>query len=161
MVCSLFIKQKKIYVNKQSYRKPDMKKVFILFILAQFWGCGYGNNIQTNITPIGHISYDEKTYDIEVYWENILPEDKDFQQLAFLEAEGPKNSSTEELLSKLKKQAMDIGADAIISIKQSYTERERGDLAADLITGKSSSEKFMAIKLTAVAIRYRHIHVPK
>lgn len=138
-----------------------MKKALVLLIFAQLWGCGYGNNIQTNITPIGHISYDEKTYDIEVYWESIQPEDKDFQQLAFLEAEGAQNSSTEELLRKLKKQAMDIGADAIISVKQNYIEREKGDLAADLITGKSTSEKYMATKLTAMAIRYRHIHVPK
>lgn len=138
-----------------------MKKLYFLLITAQIIGCGYGYNIQTNVTPLAKINSEDRTYDIEVYWENVEPEDKNFTQLAFLEAKGAQYSTTEELLKQLKSQAMDLGADAIISVKQNYTEREKGDLIVDLAAGKSSSEKYSAITLTCLAIRYRHIHVPK
>lgn len=153
-------------LNKISGIKgQQMKKFYIflllLFIAAQIIGCGYGYNIQTNVTPLTNISSNEKTYDIEVYWENVLPDDKDFIQMAFLEAKGAQYSGTEELLRQLKSQAMDLGADAIISVKQNYIEREKGDLLVDLAEGKSKSETYSTIALTCLAIRYRHIHVPK
>jgi hypothetical protein len=127
-------------------------------IVTLLVGCmPYGHEIETEITKIGEVNLSPEIGLVEIYFGETPPQ-KEYIQIALIEVVGKKYSPTDTLLAVMKRQAQNLGADAIVSVKKSYRDRETGDLVDDLLNignEKHKNEAYSAPILTGVAIRYK------
>lgn len=140
-----------------------LKIALILFApLFSLYGCMYGYSIDSETTLIGN-SYrpnNGPSYAIDVYFGEYRGSKK-YEQIAFIRALGEEYSRTPELLEELKHKANSLGADAIIEIKTSDTQRERGSIFVNLLsiaaaddTTEREEDTYNAPVLSGIAVKY-------
>ena len=134
-------------------------KLSLLLLVAVFslFGCAYGYSVSSETTLIGSTYIPSER--VDVFFGEYRGDEK-LEQIAFIRALGARYSRTPELLDKLKIKAKSLGADAIIEIKTSDTERRSGLLALDLMTIGSTDRRndeddtYNAPVLSGIAVKY-------
>ena len=137
------------------------KAALLIFLSLWLLGCTYGNTIYSEVTPIGNSHL--PTSDVEIYFGEYNGDYK-YEQIAYIRVVGRKYSKTPELLEELKARAKSMGADAVINLKTSDTERESGSVAESLIELASTldsveyeppeKDRYMTLVLDGVAVKY-------
>ena len=135
------------------------KKLSILLLIPVFslFGCAYGYSVSSETTLIGNTYIPSEK--VDVFFGEYRGDEK-LEQIAFIRALGAQYSRTPELLDKLKIKARSLGADAIIEIKTSDTERRSGLLVLDLMTIGSTDRRddendtYNAPVLSGIAVKY-------
>lgn len=131
--------------------------ILLLLPVLSLFGCSYGYTVRSEATLIGATYTPSASVDI---FFGEYRGSENIEQIAFIRALGAQYSRTPELLDKLKMKAKSLGADAIIEIKTSDTERRSGLLALDLMTIGSTDRRddendtYYAPVLSGIAVKY-------
>jgi hypothetical protein len=139
-----------------SQRFKMYKYLFALFLPAVlFTGCYYGTDTLMDYAHLNDKTY-EPTYELDLYWEGTNQPDRKYEQIAVLEARGNQTDGLSSLLHQLKLKGQEMGADALINIKTSNTERETGSLALIVLDPQNDhSTKYYALVMSCVAVKYK------
>ena len=89
---------------------------------------------------------------MEVFFDDHEPV-RPYKQIAMIEADGSKYEDNTILLEKLRKKAQRLGADAVIKIHKTTTNRQSGEVLSQLLFD-DEPETYTAIVLNGVAIKY-------
>ena len=108
----------------------------------------YGNTIETNILKSDTSTVAPNQGHVDIFFENIAPSRK-YRQIGLVEAKGGIHDSEAYILARLKWQAWQAGADALIQIRKSSQNRETGFLFTD-----DDKKVYDASVYTGVAVAY-------
>lgn len=122
-----------------------------LFLIS----CSYGYHSHVSYTPLirdisalqvdtSHRSADS----IELYFNDIKPL-RGFVELGYIESIAGQYSTTNELLTAMKKKASEMGAHAVIRIQRNSQTETSG-----FLFDSKSVEKFQAAVFSGVAVKY-------
>jgi hypothetical protein len=133
-----------------------MKRSILNLVIQGSWliffsGCyGYSTDIQ--VSRNGAYSYRPHNRFVEVFFDDKEPA-RVYQQLAMIEVDGAEYEDNVLLLEKLRRRAQKLGADAVIKIRKSTANRERGDVVSAILFDEEP-ESYTATVLSGVAIKY-------
>lgn len=122
----------------------------IIFILPFFISCMfYGNKMQSSVTLTSDVQYPANEGYVELYFEGVQPQYK-YMQIGLITVDGAELSSDNEIIHKLKYEAWQNGADAVINLKKTETIRERGIL----FEKPEDVTKYNSTVFTGVIVKY-------
>jgi len=113
-------------------------------------GC-QGYRVTTEVTDLTEEEYEPQPAAVDFYFANAEP-DYWYSQVAFIEIVGTEYQTTEELLEEMEYEALELGADAVMAVRKTYTVRERYSVWH--IINEEPPEEYIAPVLTGVAIVY-------
>lgn len=130
-----------------------MRSIFTvtLSLITLISSCTYGYSAVTDVTYSRSYAYKPHNRTVEIYFGEQKPS-RTYRQIGLIEVQGGKYYSMDALVAKMRKQAQAIGADAVIDIRKSSTERERGSLLDAL--DDEEPEIYTAPVITGIAIKY-------
>lgn len=130
-----------------------MRPLYIisLILITLVSSCTYGYSAATDVTYSRSYAYKPHNRTVEIYFGDNKPS-QEYRSIGLIEVQGGKYFSMDALVAKLRRQAQAIGADAVIDIRKSYTQRERGSLL-DALTDEKP-EIYTAPVITGIAIKY-------
>lgn len=130
-----------------------MRPLYIisLILITLVSSCTYGYSAATDVTYSRSYAYKPHNRTVEIYFGDNKPS-QEYRSIGLIEVQGGKYFSMDALVAKLRRQAQAIGADAVIDIRKSYTQRERGSLL-DALT-EEKPEIYTAPVITGIAIKY-------
>lgn len=115
-------------------------------------GCTYGYSTDIEISRNEAYTYRPHTRFVEVFFDDHEPR-RNYKQIAMIEADGSEYEDNAILLEKLRRKARQVGADAVIKIHKSTTQRQSGELITQLLFD-TEPETYVASVLSGVAIKY-------
>lgn len=126
---------------------------FAAALLLVITGCAISRNPYSKSVPVSAQITTQKAdtsrQTLELYFGVQTKPEKDYSQLAFVEAIGNQYTNPQELIQLLKWEASKYGADAIIEIQKSSTGREEGYLFDE-----EPEVQYQAPTFTGIAIKY-------
>ncbi|HMV27206.1 MAG TPA: hypothetical protein PLH27_16305 [bacterium] len=130
-----------------------MRPLYIinLILIALVSSCTYGYSASTDVTYSRSYAYKPHNRTVEIYFGDNKPS-RAYRQVGLIEVQGGQYYSMDALVAKLRRQAQAIGADAVMDIRKSSTQRERGSLL-DALTDEKP-EIYTAPVITGIAIKY-------
>ena len=129
--------------------KSFLKHSFVCIVILL--ACSYGFTIRSNVARISDEAYEPHEGPIDVFFEDTKPE-KEYIQIALIELRGGrgyKESSSDTLLQRMKGEAQNLGADAIMNVKVSPMTREGGLLFDEEV------QHYSTIFMSGIAIKYK------
>jgi hypothetical protein len=120
-----------------------------LFVISS---CTYGYTTDIEVSRNEAYSYRPHTRFVEVYFDDHEPA-RHYKQIAMIEADGSQFEDNTILLEKLRKRAQRLGADAVIKIHKSTTQRQSGEALSEFLFD-GEPETYTAAVLSGVAIKY-------
>ncbi|MEN7549148.1 hypothetical protein AAG747_14590 [Rapidithrix thailandica] len=97
---------------------------------------------------------DEKEEEVQLFFGNEFPQNKPFIKIAYLEVRGSKKEEYDDLLSKVKAKAQQIGYDAVIYITPQTKVTENNSWIRQLLNGEQENEVLPVTALTGVGVKY-------
>ncbi len=115
-------------------------------------GCTYGYNTDIEITRNDAYIYRPHNRFVEVFFDDHEPS-RHYKQIAMIETDGSEYEDNSILLEKLRKRAQRLGADAVIKIRKTTTQRQSGEALTEFLFD-DEPETYTATVLSGVAIKY-------
>lgn len=120
--------------------------------LLAFSSCTYGYTTDVQISRNEAYTYRPHSKFVEVFFDDHEPARR-YKQIAMIEVDGSEFENNPILLEKLRVRAQRLGADAVIKIRKSTTQRQSGELLSELLFD-DKPETYTATVLSGVAVKY-------
>ncbi len=139
----------RVITTKRRQWTPRLAGAWLAACLSACWGPA--NWVKLNVTALdGHACVSPANGApprVEVYWGGETPPEP-YERLLFVEAVGGSAATTPMLLQRLRTQAANCGASAVIGVQRQYGNEEVDHLFADEASVESRNI------LTGLAVRY-------
>ena len=116
--------------------------------------CGcvtYGYSARVDVALVSDTQYAPRSELPKLYLGQEMPEEP-FEQIALIKMTGADGDRMSELLLEVQRRAQQVGADALVSVKVSDTQRESGTITFS--SEPDPSRRYTATFVTAVAVRF-------
>ena len=128
----------------------------IMSALLFAMSCSVPDDVREKTTMISSYYYEPNYNEIELFFDDIKP-DKKFIQLAYIEVLGDRVSSTDVLLNRIKSEAQEVGADAVVNLNKYYITRTQGgflELIDILSNDDYEPDEYNAPSMKGIAVKY-------
>jgi len=128
--------------------------IIILIAVLKLNGCFYGLSPEINVIKQDKAEFIPRDGSLDIFWADGRAIEQAYRQIGLIEIKGDAYSSNDELLELLKKEALKIGADAVVNVKLGYVTRISGEIVTEIFTSNSRSNEYISSTLTGVAVKY-------
>ncbi|MGX7667996.1 hypothetical protein [Flavobacterium pedocola] len=129
--------------------KKTIRLTLIILSCITIQSCGFGYSVSQNFTPLKNTTAtcDNPPQNVELFFEGEKI-DFEYEKVGMIEVQGEQFSNDAELLEKIKTLSKSKCCDAIITLKKTYIDRERG-----LVFSSEPTQKYSAIVYHGLAVK--------
>lgn len=128
--------------------------ILFLIVALKMNGCFYGLSPEITVTKSDSTVPIPREGELDIYWSDGKAVEQEYRQIGFIEIKGDAYTDTNELLGLLKKEALKLGADAVVNLKQGYITRVSGEIVTEILSSNTRGNEYISATLTAVAVKY-------